>query len=145
MKKFLTVFLLITLFGCNTENIPGDVITSEFIRINNVLTKDQWIVGNFTVDHEIQTNLFEDLVFTFDSDGTVTVVNEDYNHSGNWEYISRPYIGEMLQLDLDNALPLSRISSNWKIVSLINTKVELNRENSDSDTNDVLILERIQD
>lgn len=137
--------MLIVLFflfvSCDTKEEPGDVITSEFERINSVLIKDTWQIEEFIKNDSILTEKLEGYIFDFFESGTFTIIKDSINHPGIWEYKSFPFEGELLELEISSDSILKILSESWKIESVINQQVEL--KYSSDISNKKLVLGRL--
>lgn len=142
MRKIAFILISILLIGCSTDNKPGDVITNEFERIKIVLSKDSWEISSYTVNQENRTSIFNDFTFTFHEDNSVSVEKEGDTLRGAWNYVSRPYDGELLLLEFDTP-PLSNLSHSWKIISVINSKIELIQKPNNATSEEKLTLIRL--
>lgn len=143
MKNLLICIGLFAITSCSTHEEPGDVITSEFERITSVITKDNWKVISFIDNGEDLTPDYNDFVFIFSEDNSLSIEAEDFSTTGNWLYQGVPFKGELFSIDISDSGLLDRISAEWKIETLINTQVELIIDDESTNTNKLLTFERI--
>lgn len=143
MKNFLLCISLILIASCSTHEEPGDVITSEFERITSVITKDSWKVISFIDNGEDISEAYNDFVFIFDEDGSLSIEAEDFSTSGHWLYQGFPFKGELFILDITDSELLEQLSAAWTIETLINTQVELIIDEENTSNNKLLTFERI--
>lgn len=142
MKQLIYIPLIFLLISCSKHEEPGDVIFSEFERIVSVITKDTWAVDSFLENGTDFTMEFEELVFNFDENGNFSAESGSNTISGNWEYKSLPFEGELFQIDGGVQVPGNKLSQLWEIKSVINKEVVL--EFSRNDIHKKVIFKRLQ-
>lgn len=116
------VFLL---FGCSTEEEPGDVIFSKFERIKDVLVKDTWKVEEFLINEAPLNEDIGDYIFRFNTNQTLSIERDSIRITGNWRYESFPYKGELLKIETPPDSDLYIFSESWEIEAVINRQIKL--------------------
>lgn len=115
-------------------------------KIENNLMNGTWKVTSFMDDGEDKTNQFAGVVFTFNTDGTVTL-NGAISAKGTWNVAKEDdsndddlFDGRHQELNLNIPSPYESISDDWEIEKFSDSKIE-SKDDSDDD-NEVLILEK---
>lgn len=143
MKKLIFIFSVILFASCSSDDDAGDVITTEFERIETVLPQGTWEVTKFIKDNREATIDFESFVFTFDEDGSVIGVTDLFSETGTWVYRTTSQDGEQLVLEFNDVTPFDEISDDWKIVSVSNSRIELSDDGSSEGDTDLLVFSKL--
>lgn len=105
MKKgilFLTLLLMVSIGGCAQDEDLTDTITTG-----------TWKVGYFISDRDEHTALFNNYVFTFLLDGTVTVIRPGLpTATGSWNGFDHD---TRFDLDFNEPGPLNKLNVSWVI------------------------------
>jgi hypothetical protein len=132
----LALSTLLVLSACNKRKIRS---------IENNLMNGTWKVTSFKIDGQDKTAQFSGVVFTFNTDGTLTVFGST-SITGTWDVLRENdsndddlFDDRHNELILNVPSPFEVISDDWEIDKFSDTKIE-SKDASDDD--DVLILER---
>ncbi len=125
MKKILILLTAVLIASCNSDDDSGNVNTNEFENIKTTLIQGTWKISILIDGDSDHTSDFEDFVFTFNVDGTVTAQNDILTESGTWAYDNSSSSDEELILQFSEDAPFDEINDDWDIASVSNSKVEL--------------------
>ena len=99
-----------------------------------IVTSGTWSVSSYKETSEDHTDDFAGYTFTFDSNGQMTATISGVTTTGSWK-IDDDSENE-LHIDLGNNSPLDKLSKGWIIVSITDTEISLEDDNSSN--NEVL-------
>ena len=104
-------------------------------NFTSVLTDGTWHVSYF-FDNIDETSIYNGYNFTFNSNGTVTVVKGTNTIGGTWSnFVNSGHDIFLLKFD-DNKL--DELKEDWKIAEYTNTNIRLKKESSSSGETDYL-------
>lgn len=114
-------------------------------KIENNLMNGTWKVTSFKDDGQDKTSQFAGVVFTFNTDGTVTL-NGAVSVKGTWDVAKEDdsndddlFDDRHQELILNIPSPYESISDDWEIDKFSDTKIE---SKDDSNDDEVLILQK---
>jgi hypothetical protein len=138
MKKYfkLTAALFISaifsLASCSKSSVdsttPSDTTTAN---LTAALTTGKWAVSSFIEKIEDKTSKFNDLVFAFSTDGTVTATSKNGSSTkGSWYYTPAvTYYGSTskaaIALNMGAGNPLDLLTKTWNFISSTSTTLKV--------------------
>lgn len=132
----VAVSTLLVISACSKRKIQ---------KIENNLMNGTWKVTSFKDDGQDKTSQFAGVVFTFNTDGTVTL-NGAVSVKGTWDVAKEDdsndddlFDDRHQELILNIPSPYESISDDWEIDKFSDTKIE---SKDDSNDDEVLILQK---
>ncbi len=132
----VAVSTLLVMSACSKRKIQ---------KIENNLMNGTWKVTSFKDDGQDKTSQFAGVVFTFNTDGTVTL-NGAVSVKGTWDVAKEDdsndddlFDDRHQELILNIPSPYESISDDWEIDKFSDTKIE---SKDDSNDDEVLILQK---
>ena len=99
-----------------------------------IITSGTWSVSSYKETSEDHTDDFAGYTFTFDSNGQMTATISGVTTTGSWKMDDDSE--NELHIDLGNNSPLDKLSKGWIIISITDTEISLEDDNSSN--NEVL-------
>jgi len=97
----------------------------------NVATSGSWRVSLYTDSGNSETSDFTGYTFSFNSDGSLTVIKNGGTTTGTWSSGSGKFNIDLGPKDNTNK-PLGELTDDWKIISVSDTEIKLTDNNSSS-------------
>lgn len=116
----------------------NDVDDSEFVV---VLIEGEWKITTF-FDSSDKIEAFEDFVFTFNADGTVSATDGVTSTIGVWESYGGDGTLE-LQLNFEDQAPFTDISRDWQMVNFSSKVIRLRNRDVQHDSVSRLVFEKV--
>ena len=124
MKKqyILSVLLIINIlfFSCKKT-------TSQHFGVPVVIGTGVWKINYYHLSSVDHTTLFSGYQFTFNSNGSMIVVNGSDTTAGTW---TSDETNNEFQMQLGNAIPFDEIDNRWLITANTTSDFELKDENT---------------
>jgi hypothetical protein len=138
MKKYfklpaaLFISAVLLLVSCSKSAVdtttPPDTTTAN---LTNALTTGKWIVSSFIEKIEDKTSKFNDIVFVFSTDGSVTATSKNGSSTkGTWQYTPAvTYYGSAskaaIALNMGAGNPLNLLTKTWNFISSTSTMIKI--------------------
>lgn len=129
-------FLELTQSDCE----PGPPADPALTAFNNNLFGESWSISSFIDDGDDETNLYNNALFTFNPDGTVTVMRNGQQRNGQWNTSVDNDQIELIIFYNGGPNALLELNEDWKVISSSSTEIEL--VDDDLDDNDFLTFSR---
>lgn len=127
--SLLKLILILALFTSCSNNNDDDLVFTA----GQVATSGTWRVTLFTDSGNNETSDYTGYNFTFNTDGTLTVVKGAVTKTGTWSFVSS---SSKFNIDLGPKLdankPFGELTDDWKILSTSPTEIRLSDDNSSS-------------
>lgn len=124
-KILLAAFSSLLLASCSTSNNSSDA--------GQVATSGTWRVTLFTDSGNDETSDFAGYSFTFSTSGSVTAAKNGVTQTGTWSVnTSSNKFNIDLGAKIDTNKPLGELTDDWKIISVSETVIQLEDDNSAS-------------
>lgn len=133
--SFYSILLIGVLFiitSCNrSESLNSTIISST----REIATSGNWKVSLFSEQGNNETTDFTGYTFTFNPNGSLSVVNSGVTTNGTWN-TSAGSNSAKFNIDLGPKTaankPLGELTDDWKILSSTNTEIRLMDDNATS-------------
>ena len=113
---FLAVLLVASFGGCTSNNNNDDLV--------DTITTGTWRVSYFIENNDEDTSLFHGYVFTFKTDGTVSVTRPNLPVApGTWNEHDND---NRFELDFGQSGLLERLNEDWVVLEVDDNTVLLN-------------------
>jgi hypothetical protein len=122
-------FLELTESGCEPGPPPNPALTA----FNDNLVGESWSISSFIDDGDDETNLYNNASFTFNSNGSVTVMRNNQQRNGQW---STSIDNGQIELTIFyNGGPnaLLELNEDWDVISSTSTEIQLVDDDEDDD------------
>jgi len=107
----------------------------------DILNEGTWLIANFTDDGENYTSEYNDFIFDFKEDFSVTATKGEDVVNGTWLVINDE--GKLkLELDFGEIIPFDELNDDWLVVEIENLRVEVNDLDDDGNEESNLVFER---
>lgn len=127
------------------EQVCTATNNAEVQNFQTIITDGSWFVSLYIDDNENETSDFQNLVFVFNSNGSVEVSNQQSNVvMGSWS----SFVNSQNQLKLllnfsDDANPLNELDDDWDVINITTTTIELKDLSDDDSFEDVLTFQKL--
>jgi hypothetical protein len=155
MKKVMWVWITAAAFlaGCDDDDNSSNNNNSEKkISVENTANSGQWRITYFSEDDTEETNNFSNYVFEFGDSNILTASNGSENVVGTWSVTSddnsnddNSGVFDDIDFNVSFSSPpdFQELSEDWEIVSLSDTKIELQHISGGDGSTDLLTFEKI--
>ncbi|PCJ94534.1 MAG: hypothetical protein COA50_12300 [Flavobacteriaceae bacterium] len=130
-------FELILLRNCDNDHIDDDLV-----EIRSIMRSNTWSVASYTVGEMDNTSEYTDYIFEFGALHNISVSNLNADPiltDGIWRAVRGFDGGLKVYLNLGDEAPLGGLTSDYKLISITQTRIELKKE-TDSGYN-ILVFE----
>src|ERR1700750_3118209 len=143
MKKslFLTVIVGLALLfaSCSKSNMTStpEVATvpqNENASLSDILKAGPWVI-DYYVDEEDKSADFTGYVFTFNSDGGLTLKKGNESYTGQWQALKEDGVTKLC-ININTINIVQKLNDKWQLKDLNSTKLEM--RNDDSKHNEFL-------
>lgn len=121
--------------SCKKSDLKPESVT-ELNESSPIVEATTWSVKSFQWHNREENNNFENYVFRFNVDGTITAINNNFTEYGKWRKR-----GNILNIEFNQHL-LSELNSKWTIVEHTRTKLVLKGLNPHDHSSQYLELEK---
>ncbi len=143
-KQWIALFgMAAILLACSKEKMSVEEVKSSF-------SSNTWKVGLFNDSGTVKTTVYENYVFTFNSNGTVSVALDSLTFNGSWsvddddesddDVEDDQYEHLEVNISLSNEM-LDDLNDDYDVVSISNNTIEL-KDDDDGGTTDLLNLQK---
>lgn len=154
IKYWKAVFLLsvlIVLSSCDEDDdSPIDEFdNSDVASIQSSLQTGTWRISSFVDDGENETVNFNDFVFTFGTDGSISADNGSNVFNGSWRVELDDDDDDDDKDDLEFYITFATTNDNlddltedWYVLEFSENRIRLSDDDDDTDNDDLLTFER---
>lgn len=126
MKKIVIGLFAITfaLGSCTTSSRSSNNNTTTPAQVIQTVQSGAWKISYFFDSGKNETNNYNNYLFTFQSNGTLTASNGSNTVNGTWSSgndDSQP----KLDISLGNTNPWDDISDDWHVIAQSSTQIQL--------------------
>lgn len=138
MKKTIFYSLIMISFttlslSCSSDDDDGNPNdnTEDINQIENNLETGSWRISNFMDSGQDETNDFNGYNFTFETNGTLTAMNDTTTYTGTWSVTNSSSSSSSNDIDFNIFFPVSQdndfedLNDDWDIVTSSATMIEL--------------------
>jgi uncharacterized protein YdeI (BOF family) len=128
---FIVCVALLNIIACSkSNNNPKAATPAKDTGFTAALAEGKWVVTNLSQRAEDKTSKLNGFVFTFLSDGKLTISSSSGNVNGTWQFTAAvTYYGSSLKdaisLNCGTSKPLDILSGKWNVISHSSTVIEL--------------------
>jgi len=95
-------------------------------ELNEILASAGWLVSNYTtVAAGDQTNLFDQRVFTFNSNGELRAAINNAGVEGTWQVSIRDQFDLTLNMTFEDVPPFTQIATTWQVQNYNDNQISL--------------------
>lgn len=145
----ILVFSSLLIISCDDDDDQGENYSSQTIQqIRNNMIEGSWSIVLYEDSGVNETNDYNGLVFTFNSDGNLVVQNSTQTYNGTWSVTEDDDSNTSEESDLDFNLAFSspeillEITDDWDIDSFTSTRIELSDISGGDGSTDLLTFEK---
>lgn len=109
--------------------------------LENIAIEGQWLVANYNDSGVDETTNYANWIFTFNTDGTVSAINNTTIY-GTWSTIIDSGQLKMV-LDFGTQTPLDEFNDDWDVFDLDVDRIELKDVSGGNGDTDILVFEKI--
>lgn len=109
--------------------------------LENIAIEGQWLVANYNDSGVDETTNYANWIFTFNTDGTVSAINNTTIY-GTWSAIIDSGQLKMI-LDFGTQTPLDEFNDDWDVFDLDVDRIELKDVSGGNGDTDILVFEKI--
>jgi hypothetical protein len=132
MKKILSLIAITSVFFSSCTKNAQTPSTNNTNSTNSTIVTGEFVITKFTDSNpsEDKTSNFNGYTFTFNTDGTITALNNGTSTNGS--YSEKPsHEGEGAKLIISfNDAPLDQISKNWQVDIMSDSAIHLSDDNN---------------
>jgi hypothetical protein len=125
--------------GLILEDCSGSGTIDE---LESTIIVGQWIVANYNDSGVDETDDYNNFVFDFNTDGSVTTTNGTDTYYGTWSAIINDSQLKLV-LDFGTIIPFDEFNDDWDVISLETTRLELRDVSGGTGEIDVLVFEKL--
>lgn len=126
MKKIVIVLFAITfaLGSCTTSSRSSNNNTTTPAQVIQTVQSGAWKISYFFDSGKNETNNYNNYLFTFQSNGTLTASNGSNTVNGTWSS-GNDDSQTKLDISLGNTNPWDDISDDWHVIAQSSTQIQL--------------------
>lgn len=126
----------------NNELTLEKVCLEDKTLLKNTLNEGTWLIANFINKGVVETVNYNDFVFDFMPDGTVTATKINEVVNGTWEVVYDS--GKLkLLLNFNDIIPFNKFNEDWITVDVQTARVEVSNIDSNTNAESKLVFERL--
>lgn len=107
---------------CGTNSGSTDTFIS-------VITSGTWRVSYYFDDDDDETSDYQEYVFTFNTNNTITVVKNGITYSGTWSFYEDDGV-DVFEINFTDS-ELSELADDWELLEFSNSLIELKDDDND--------------
>ncbi len=126
MKKIVIVLFAITfaLGSCTASSRSSNNNTTTPAQVIQTVQSGAWKISYFFDSGKNETNNYNNYLFTFQSNGTLTASNGSNTVNGTWSS-GNDDSQTKLDISLGNTNPWDDISDDWHVIAQSSTQIQL--------------------
>ena len=149
LKSIMICTALLFAMSCSLDDSnPVDMSPTEQVQaISDIAESGSWVVAYYyDTDHE-ETDHFNNFVFTFDPNGTVSATDGTNTYSGIWSVVADSSDDDYSDVDFNlffqSPADFNEISDDWDVQSYTQNRIELVDISGGNGGTDFLTFQRL--
>lgn len=113
-------------------------------NFESILVDNEWNVQKFKDNESTETSDFDDYVFNFKENGTITVLTTNVEIIGTWFVLTRIDGGLDITIDFQEQSPLNKLNKEWNVKKIKDKRLMLDDRNDTEISKDELFFEQLR-